>query len=123
VNAVKWLPNVVECSDPKLRWAQPEIELASASSDKNIIIWKMKPDQKWQAIALLQGHEDAVTGLTKLDLHDGTLFLASCSGDRTVRIWKRSSPKDGNQYFNRLLSSPSSPSSSSSSSSSSSYLN
>jgi WD40 repeat protein len=97
VNTVKWLPNV-ECTDPVLRLTYPEVELASGSSDKNIIIWKMKPDQKWQATAILQGHEDAVTCLARLSLNDGTLLLASCSGDRTVRIWKRLSPreKEGN---------------------------
>jgi elongator complex protein 2 len=94
VNCVKWLPNVE--AEYATRWQQKEVEIASASADRNVVIWKYRPESgKYQASAVLTGHEDSVNSLAVLDLEDGTLLLASCSGDRTVRIWKRTSPKAG----------------------------
>ncbi len=58
--------------------------LASASYDNNVCIYK-EEDDDWECRATLQGHTSTVWGLS----FDATgQRLASCSDDRTVKIWK-----------------------------------
>ena len=58
--------------------------LASASYDNNICIYK-EEDDDWECRATLQGHTSTVWSLS----FDATgQRLASCSDDRTVKIWK-----------------------------------
>lgn len=58
--------------------------LASASYDNNICIYR-EEDDDWECRATLQGHTSTVWSLS----FDATgQRLASCSDDRTVKIWK-----------------------------------
>lgn len=58
--------------------------LASASYDNNICIYK-EEDDDWECRATLQGHTSTVWSLC----FDATgQRMASCSDDRTVKIWK-----------------------------------
>lgn len=58
--------------------------LASASYDNNICIYK-EEDDDWECRATLQGHTSTVWGLS---FDAAGQRLASCSDDRTVKIWK-----------------------------------
>lgn len=44
----------------------------------------------------MKEHKESVTGLAVLCFVDGSLLYASCSGDATVKIWKREKPSIGN---------------------------
>lgn len=64
--------------------------LASASYDNTIKIYKEDlSDSDWTCIGTLTGHESTVWSIS----FDGTgERLASCSDDRTVRIWQSYAP-------------------------------
>ncbi len=65
--------------------------LASASYDNKVCIYK-EEDDDWECRATLEGHESTVWSLT---FDPEGQRLASCSADRTVKIWKESTPGDG----------------------------
>lgn len=65
--------------------------LASASYDDKVCIYK-EEDDDWECRATLEGHTSTVWSLT---FDPEGHRLASCSDDRTVKIWKESSPGDG----------------------------
>lgn len=58
--------------------------LASASYDNNICIYK-EEDDDWECKATLKGHTSTVWSLT---FDAAGMRMASCSDDRTVKIWK-----------------------------------
>lgn len=63
--------------------------LASASYDNKVCIHK-EEDDDWECRATLEGHTSTVWSVT----FDPTgQRLASCSDDRTVKIWKESQPE------------------------------
>lgn len=65
--------------------------LASASYDNNICIYK-EEDDDWECRATLQGHTSTVWSLC----FDATgQRMASCSDDRTVKIWKEFPSESG----------------------------
>ncbi|XP_029916333.1 putative cytosolic iron-sulfur protein assembly protein ciao1 [Myripristis murdjan] len=72
-------------------WHPTQDLLASASYDNNICIYK-EEDDDWECKATLKGHTSTVWSLS-FDA-DGQR-LASCSDDRTVKIWKPSPNDDG----------------------------
>jgi len=59
-------------------------QLATSSSDRHVRLWNV---ESGQAIAVLQGHQNVVLGLTFVD--PGR--LASASMDRTLRLWDTAS--------------------------------
>lgn len=65
--------------------------LASASYDNNICIYK-EEDDDWECRATLQGHTSTVWSLC-FDVTGQR--LASCSDDRTVKIWKEYPSESG----------------------------
>lgn len=65
--------------------------LASASYDNKVCIYK-EEDDDWECRATLEGHESTVWSLA---FDPEGQRLASCSDDRTVKIWKESTPGDG----------------------------
>lgn len=65
--------------------------LASASYDNKVCIYK-EEDDDWECRATLEGHESTVWSLT---FDPEGRRLASCSDDRTVKIWKESAAGDG----------------------------
>lgn len=65
--------------------------LASASYDNNICLYK-EDDDDWECRATLQGHTSTVWGLS---FDAAGQRLASCSDDRTVKIWKDYSSESG----------------------------
>lgn len=58
--------------------------LASASYDNNICVYK-EEDDDWECKATLKGHTSTVWSLT---FDAAGVRMASCSDDRTVKIWK-----------------------------------
>lgn len=58
--------------------------LASASYDNNICIYK-EEDDDWECRATLKGHTSTVWSLS---FDTAGKRMASCSDDRTVKIWK-----------------------------------
>lgn len=75
--------------------------LASASYDNNICIYK-EEDDDWECKATLQGHTSTVWSLSFNATGDR---LASCSDDRTVKIWK-SYPNESGQGELALVNNP-----------------
>ena len=65
--------------------------LASASYDNNVCIHK-EEDDDWECLATLEGHTSTVWSLS---FDPSGQRLASCSDDRTVKIWKESPPGEG----------------------------
>lgn len=58
--------------------------LASASYDNNICVYK-EEDDDWECKATLKGHTSTVWSLS---FDAAGERMASCSDDRTVKIWK-----------------------------------
>lgn len=65
--------------------------LASASYDNNICIYK-EEDDDWECRATLKGHTSTVWSLC-FDTEGKR--MASCSDDRTVKIWKEYPSESG----------------------------
>lgn len=65
--------------------------LASCSYDNNVCVYK-EEDDDWECRATLEGHTSTVWGLT---FDPSGQRLASCSDDRTVKIWKECQPGGG----------------------------
>uniref|UniRef100_W5KFI7 Probable cytosolic iron-sulfur protein assembly protein CIAO1 n=1 Tax=Astyanax mexicanus TaxID=7994 RepID=W5KFI7_ASTMX len=65
--------------------------LASASYDNKVCIYK-EEDDDWECRATLEGHTSTVWSLS---FDPEGHRLASCSDDRTVKIWKECTPGDG----------------------------
>lgn len=74
--------------------------LASASYDNNICIYK-EEDDDWECRATLTGHASTVWSVS---FDAAGRRLASCSDDRTVKIW-REYPSEGGQGENSSFSS------------------
>lgn len=72
-------------------WHPNQELLASASYDNNICIYK-EDDDDWECRATLQGHTSTVWALS---FDAAGQRLASCSDDRTVKIWKDYSVESG----------------------------
>eukprot|EP00741_Cyanophora_paradoxa_P006330 tig00000980_g6137.t1 len=91
VNAISWIP-VDPAASARDAELAAEDEIASASSDCTIAIWRSAGGadrSEWLRAAVLAGHGDAVTCLAVLRrVHAGTL-IASCSADGSVRVWTR----------------------------------
>lgn len=83
-NAISWAP----CHDPNgncLQW------LASGGCDNAINIWRYNKElQKWEEAQKLNGHQDWVRDVA-WSPNVGVPFrtLATCSQDRTVKIWRQ----------------------------------
>lgn len=69
--------------------------LASASYDNNICIYK-EDDDDWECQATLQGHTSTVWSLC---FDAAGERMASCSDDRTVKIWKEYPSDSGQGVF------------------------
>lgn len=65
--------------------------LASASYDNNICIYR-EEDDDWECRATLKGHTSTVWGLC---FDASGQRMASCSDDRTVKIWKEYPAESG----------------------------
>lgn len=65
--------------------------LASASYDNNICIYK-EDDDDWECRDTLKGHTSTVWSLA---FDAAGQRLASCSDDRTVKIWKETPNESG----------------------------
>jgi len=73
-------------------WHPHEDLLASASYDDSIKMYKIDPDSEdWLVVATLEGHESTVWGI---DFDSTGNRLASCSDDKTIKIWEK---QDGKQ--------------------------
>ncbi|KHN96738.1 WD repeat protein [Metarhizium album ARSEF 1941] len=77
-----------------LRWTSPTCVLVAAGTVfGNVIVWKCHPDSASHTMLfVLRGHEGSVYGVDispELTLPNGSTarLLASCSDDRTIRVW------------------------------------
>ena len=68
-------------------WPPPQL-LASASYDDTVKLYREEEDD-WVCCATLEGHESTVWSLA---FDPSGQRLASCSDDRTVRIWRQYLP-------------------------------
>eukprot|EP01125_Pyxidicula_operculata_P019929 TRINITY_DN725_c1_g2_i1.p1 TRINITY_DN725_c1_g2~~TRINITY_DN725_c1_g2_i1.p1 ORF type:complete len:903 (-),score=225.84 TRINITY_DN725_c1_g2_i1:8-2644(-) len=85
INGVKWIrSNVPE----KINESN---EIVSASSDGSLRVWKRSTTVagEWDCIAVLADHKQSVTCLDCVTADDGSVWVVSCSGDMTVKIWNR----------------------------------
>lgn len=68
--------------------------LLSGAADGDLRLWAWHGGAEtnslppWSAVAVLHGHESAVTSLALLQSSPGTLLLASTSADVQIRIWE-----------------------------------
>lgn len=77
-----------------LRWVSPTCVLVAAGTVfGDVIVWKYHLDgPRYTLLFVLRGHEGSIYGVDispELTLHDGSVvrLLASCSDDRTIRVW------------------------------------
>lgn len=128
-NAVSWSPSAIpeslfgansptsataaEASSPSI-WAIPR--LATAGCDNLIKIWKLDPAaDKWVLDGpALEGHSDWVRDVAwapniGLSASVTTHMIASCSQDKTVRIWKAITTTEGSTTWNSTLLTPRDP--------------
>lgn len=69
--------------------------LASCSYDNNICVYK-EDDDDWECKATLKGHTSTVWSLA---FDAAGERMASCSDDRTVKIWKESTSESAQGEF------------------------
>ena len=73
-----------------VRWIDDETFLSS-STDKSIIIWKEDKSPvnqySFKPIIKLHGHSQSVTSADGIVLDDGSILVASASGDSTLKVW------------------------------------
>lgn len=99
VNGVSWVPRPARAHLAS-SYAD-ETELVSCSSDGTLRIWRIShtdvfldvpgevPELHWECTAVLRGHSGSATSLAVHAASDGALFLASTSGDCSLRVWFR----------------------------------
>ena len=66
-----------------------EEHFASGSFDYTIKIWKINT---WECVQTLDGHIDNIIGIIKLK-KEGKQAIASCSSDKSIKIWEKELPK------------------------------
>jgi len=86
--------NVVNC----VRWSPDGEYLASCSVDNSVMVWymasgqeqafdkKVKNIENWKCLCILTGHTADVQDIS---WHPQSLYVASCSVDNSVIIWRR----------------------------------
>ncbi|XP_033125614.1 probable cytosolic iron-sulfur protein assembly protein CIAO1 homolog [Anneissia japonica] len=81
------------CAHPRLKqviWHPHKELLASASYDNTIKIF-VEDNDDWSCISTLEGHESTVWSIS---FDASGERLASCSDDRTVKIWRQYEPNN-----------------------------
>ena len=66
-----------------------ENHFASGSFDSTIKIWDIK---SWKCVQTLEGHTGNIIGIIKIEI-DGKPAIASCSNDKSIKIWAKELPK------------------------------
>ena len=67
------------------------IYFASGSFDYTIKIWEI---DTWKCVATLTGHESNVFGVITIKGNDRKQIIASCSNDKTIKLWEKDNEDD-----------------------------
>ena len=64
---------------------------ASGSFDYTIKIWEI---DTWKCVATLTGHESNVFGVITIKGNDRKQIIASCSNDKSIKLWEKDNEDD-----------------------------
>ncbi|XP_050542777.1 elongator complex protein 2 [Daktulosphaira vitifoliae] len=95
VNSVKWVQHM--CND------QITQDFVSCSADNTAVLWEgVQPSGFYRHNEKLIGHTDVVTSSDALRLSNNTFYIATASGDCTVRAWIKIKNSNSSQCFQTI---------------------
>jgi WD40 repeat protein len=62
--------------------------VATGAKDQTVRVWAATEAGNWRCVLVLSGHTGPVSGLAFSRGRGNALMLASCSEDRTLKVWK-----------------------------------